>query len=157
MNDDFSLVKFHCSWCRLAIANSERLLRTVISMNKSLYSYNKVIFQTCASKELRILVLSADYQFDVICNIVLNNLGSGYMIRLSRDELIGGIILRSSSSKLETCFENLFPGHNSFRYNEYITRLREHSVSFWFVRCGGQTYMMIMNALSYLHSWEPEA
>ena len=54
-------------------------------MNKSLYSYNKMIFQTCGSKELRILVLSADYQFDVI--LVLNNLGSGYMIRLSRDEL----------------------------------------------------------------------
>ena len=37
----FHRVKFHRSWCRLAIANSERLLRTSISMNKSLYSYNK--------------------------------------------------------------------------------------------------------------------
>ena len=37
----FHRVKFHCSWCRLAIANSERLLRTAISMNKLLYSYNK--------------------------------------------------------------------------------------------------------------------
>ena len=45
----------------------------------------------CASKELRILILSADYQFGVI--LVLNNLGPGYMIPLSRDELIGGIIL----------------------------------------------------------------
>ena len=34
----FHRVKFHHSWCRLAIANSERLLRTAISMNKSLYS-----------------------------------------------------------------------------------------------------------------------
>ena len=30
-----------------------------------------MIFQTCGSKELRILVLSADYQFDVI--LILNN------------------------------------------------------------------------------------
>ena len=37
----FHRVKFHRSWCRLAIANSERLLRTSISMNRSLYSYNK--------------------------------------------------------------------------------------------------------------------
>ena len=37
----FHRVKFHRSWCRLAIANSERLLRTSISMNKSLYSCNK--------------------------------------------------------------------------------------------------------------------
>ena len=37
----FHRVKFHRSWCRLAIANSERLLRTSISMKKSLYSYNK--------------------------------------------------------------------------------------------------------------------
>ena len=38
----FHRVKFHRSWCRLAVANSERLLRTAISMNKSLYSYNKI-------------------------------------------------------------------------------------------------------------------
>ena len=36
----FHRVKFHRSWCRLAIANSEPLLRTSISMNKSLYSIN---------------------------------------------------------------------------------------------------------------------
>ena len=40
----FHRVKFHRSWCRLAVANSERLLRTAISMNKSLYSYNKKKF-----------------------------------------------------------------------------------------------------------------
>ena len=40
----FHRVKFHRSWCRLAIASSERLLRTSISMNKSLYSYNKTEF-----------------------------------------------------------------------------------------------------------------
>ena len=39
----FHRVKFHRSWCRLAIVNSERLLRTSISVNKSLYSYNKSI------------------------------------------------------------------------------------------------------------------
>ena len=50
-----------------------------------------VIFQTCAFEELRIQILSADYQFSVILD--LNNFGPGYMIRLSRDELIGGIIL----------------------------------------------------------------
>ena len=40
----FHRVKFHRSWCRLAIANSERLLRTSISMNKSLYSCNKKFY-----------------------------------------------------------------------------------------------------------------
>ena len=47
----FHRVKFHRSWCRLAIANSERLLRTSISMNKSLYSYNKIWWQ-CPDLEL---------------------------------------------------------------------------------------------------------
>ena len=37
----FHRMKFHRSWCRLAIGNSERLLRTSISVNKSLYSYKK--------------------------------------------------------------------------------------------------------------------
>ena len=41
----FHRVKFYRSWCRLAIANSERLLRTAISINKSLYSYNKWCLQ----------------------------------------------------------------------------------------------------------------
>ena len=40
----FHRVKFHRSWCRLAIANSERLLRTAIKMNKSLYSYNNTFY-----------------------------------------------------------------------------------------------------------------
>ena len=52
----FHRMKFHRSWCRLAIANSERLLRTAISMNKSLYSYNKKIYK-----------LSKVYTF--ICNL----------------------------------------------------------------------------------------
>ena len=39
----FHRVKFYRSWWRLAIANSERFLRTSISMNKSLYSYDKML------------------------------------------------------------------------------------------------------------------
>ena len=41
----FHRVKFRRSWCQLTIANLERLLHTSISMNKSLYSYNKDILQ----------------------------------------------------------------------------------------------------------------
>ena len=49
----FHRVKFHRSWCRLAIANSERLLRTSISMNKSLYSCNKNVFALYVSANQR--------------------------------------------------------------------------------------------------------
>ena len=43
----FHRVKFHRSLCRLAIANSERLLRTAISMNKFL------LLQGCITRMLQ--------------------------------------------------------------------------------------------------------
>ena len=92
----FHRVKFHRSWCRLAIANSERLLRTSILMNKSLYSYNKLSLP-CPNSSRRIIRLNR-------ANI---NIFSRNLVARARDPL-GGNRRALRKGREEPAFDWLF-------------------------------------------------